>query len=60
MQADDRQALVETAAGRIRGPQMDLAEAALGVGATDVDDGGLRQRQTVAVLGLDHFEEPLS
>jgi hypothetical protein len=25
-----------------------------------VNDGGLRQRQTVAMLGLDHFGTPLS
>ena len=37
---------------------MNLAEAAFGVRAADVNDGGLRQRQTVAMLGLDHFERP--
>ena len=59
MQADDRRALIETAARRIRRPQMNLAEAALGVRATHMDDGGLRQRQTVTMFGLDHFEAPL-
>ena len=34
---------------------MNLAEAAFGVRAADVNDGGLRQRQPVAMLGLDHF-----
>jgi hypothetical protein len=58
MQANDRQALVEAAAGRIGGPKMNLTEAAFGVRAADVNDGGLRQRQTVAMLGLDHFERP--
>ena len=37
---------------------MNLAETAFGVRAADVNDGGLRQRQTVPVLGLDHFERP--
>jgi hypothetical protein len=60
MQANDRHALVETAARRIGGPKMNLTEAAFGVRAADVNDGGLRQRQTVAMLGLDHCGTPLS
>jgi hypothetical protein len=58
VQADDRHALVEAAARRIGGPQVNLSETALGIRATDMDDGRLRQRQPVAVLGLDHCERP--
>src|SRR5687767_2669441 len=60
MQADDGYPFVEAAAGRISGPQMNLAEAAVGVRAADVNYGGLRQRQTGAMLGLDHFGRPWS
>ena len=59
MQADQRRALVETAARRIGCPDMHLPETGLCIRATNMHGGRLRQRQSIAMFGLNHFEETL-
>jgi hypothetical protein len=54
VQTDDRRALIETAAGWIRSPEMNLAAAALSVGPPYMNDGRLWQWQTISMLRVDH------